>query len=135
MESLTYALVQIVHNFGAAGALGGSLFAVWPRHQPADGQRALAWLVLTSWSMQILSGVGLGLTSLYYYGQFPDIHGVALAALGVKIACAVFGLGVVAVFVARARSWDDWRRARTLRTSAWLAAVALAGAGVLRWYS
>lgn len=135
MESLTYALVQIVHNFGAAAVLGGSVAAVWPQHQPVESQRALAWVVLTSWTAQILSGIGLGLTSLYYYGQLPDIHGVALAALGVKITCAVFGLTVTAVFLARAGEWAEWGRARALRTSAWLAAVALAGAGVLRWYS
>ncbi|MGI0028276.1 MAG: hypothetical protein ACREAQ_01010 [Nitrososphaera sp.] len=90
-ENLCYALVQVVHNFGAAAVMGGSVVMVsWLPE--AHRQRQIARLVLAGWLTQALSGVGFGAVSLYYYGQLPDIHGVALAALWVKVGCALVGM-------------------------------------------
>lgn len=135
MENLTYALVQVVHNFGAAGVVGGSVLALWPTPQPPSTLRRLAWLVTLSWGAQILSGVGFGLTSLYYYGLLPDIHGTAVVALAIKIAAAVLGLAIAAVYLGRHRGWNDAQRLRAWRFTALLAIVALTAAAFLRWYS
>lgn len=50
-ENLAYALVQLVHNFGAAAVLGGAVFALWPASRLDDG-RTFAWLILVAWGAQ-----------------------------------------------------------------------------------
>jgi hypothetical protein len=81
LENLDYTLVQVVHNFGAAAIVGGSVFALYPATQVVAVQRKLAWLVGAGWAIQALSGMGFAAVSYYFYGKLPDIHGIALAAL------------------------------------------------------
>jgi len=135
VENLTYSLVQIVHNFGAAGVVGGSVFALWPVPQAPSTLRRLAWLVMFSWTAQIVSGIGFGLTSLYFYGLLPDIHGTAVIALGIKIAAAVTGLVIISLYLGRLGAWTDVQRMRLWSVTASLAVIALTAAAVLRWYS
>ena len=80
-ENLAYAVVQVVHNFGAAAVVGGALAARWLAAPDVRRQRQLAWLVLAGWAAQAGSGALFGAISLHYYGQFPDLHGTAVAAL------------------------------------------------------
>jgi hypothetical protein len=89
-ENLAYALTQVVHNFGAVAVVGGAVFVLWPSPRLEYG-RAFAWLILLGWSAQIASGAMFGATSLYYYGETPDLSGIATAALAVKVAAAVSG--------------------------------------------
>lgn len=131
-ENLCYAAVQVVHNFGAAAVAGGSvamLSSLWevPR------QRQIARLVLAGWLTQALSGVGFGAVSLYYYGQLPDIHGIALAALRVKVACALFGVVLGLVFLGG--RWSPHESRLVWRTETVLGLTALTAAGFLRWFS
>lgn len=135
MENLVYALVQVVHNFGAAGVVGGAVFALWPATHAPGSLRRLAWVVLVAWAAQIVSGVGFGLTSLYYYGLLPDIRGVAVIALVVKILAAVLGLIIIAVYLGRSRGWSEIQRLRLWHVSAWLGVIALTAAAFLRWFS
>ena len=54
-ENLCYAVVQVVHNFGAAAVAGGSvvmLSSLWEVRR----QRQIAQLVLAGWLTQALSG-------------------------------------------------------------------------------
>jgi hypothetical protein len=88
-----------------------------------------------AWLAQIVTGALFGAISLHFYGGFPDIHGIALAALAVKIGCAAVGAVLAVVF------WNHHRRRRLLPPQqAWdalmsLAVIALVAAAFLRWFS
>jgi hypothetical protein len=134
-ENLAYALVQVVHNFGAAAVVGGALFARWPAAADRALQRRLAWLVLVGWAAQVASGASFGAVSFHYYGQFPDIHGLAVAALLVKIGCALAGLAVAAACLRRGDDWSAATAARAWRVLASAGVLALTAAAFLRWFS
>lgn len=133
-ENLAYALTQVVHNFGAAAVLGGAVFALWPAFRLENG-RSFAWLILVAWGAQIASGGLFGLTSLYYYGETPDLSSIAMAALTVKVAAAAAGFLLAAVYLIRGQEWDRVRVKRTFLGLAALGAIALTAAAFLRWFS
>ena len=135
-QSIGYAAVQVAHNFGAVAVVGGPLFVLWPA--PFDRRRArpIAWLVFSGWAVQIVSGVAFGVASYAWYGHFPDIHGIAVAALIVKIACAVAGLGLTVLHLAIRPNGDATGDARrTWASLLALGATALVAAALLRWLS
>ncbi|MFP5405723.1 MAG: hypothetical protein ACLGHY_05105 [Gammaproteobacteria bacterium] len=134
-QNLGYALVQVAHNFGAASVVGAPLFALWPAREAAGPQRSLAWLALAGWIVQALTGAGFGAVSFYWYGQFPDIHGVAIAALVVKIACAIAGFVLAVGYLFAARAWSESRRRSTWGVLFAFGAIALTAAAFLRWFS
>lgn len=130
-QNLAYAVAQIFHNFGAVAVVGGAACAlVW---REAEVHRRLAWLVLAGWLVQAVSGASFGAISYYYYAKFPDIHGIAVAALVVKVVCAALGSALAA--------WQLSARPSELsRRYSWLAlcglgVLALSSAAVLRWFS
>ena len=133
-ENLAYALTQVVHNFGAVAVLGGALFALWPVSRLEYG-RTFARLILVAWATQIASGGMFGVTSLYYYGEPPDLGSVAVAALAVKVAAAVTGFLLAALYLLRGRNWSRASVKRTFRSLAMLGVVALTAAAFLRWFS
>lgn len=133
-ENLAYALVQVLHNFGAAAVLGGAVFALWPAPRLQAG-RALGALVLVAWGVQIVSGGLFGLTSLAYYGVTPDLSRIAMAALVVKIAAALGGLLLAGTYLLRGGTWGQAGIRRAFLGLAALAAVALTAAAFLRWFS
>lgn len=133
-ENLAYALTQVVHNFGAAAVFGGAVFALWPAFRLENG-RSFAWLILVAWGAQIASGGLFGLTSLYYYGETPDLSSIAMAALTVKVAAAAAGFLLAAVYLIRGQEWDRVRVKRTFLGLAALGAIALTAAAFLRWFS
>ena len=55
-ENLNYAMVQLVHNFGAAAVVGLPILALYPATQAAAVQRRFAWLVGLGWAIQAASG-------------------------------------------------------------------------------
>lgn len=133
-ENLAYALTQVAHNFGAIAVTGGAVFAWWPRTRP-EYARSFGWLVLVAWGVQIVSGGLFGLTSLAYYGELPDLGGIARGALALKFLAALSGFLLAAAYLLRGRRWS---LARVTRTFQWLAAlgvVALTAAAFLRWFS
>ena len=130
-QNLAYAVTQIVHNFGAVAVVGGVVCALaW---RDAAVQRRLAWIVLAGWATQAASGATFGAISFYHYGKFPDIHGIAVAALGVKIICAAFGFTLAAWQLFTHPSAVSGRHAWI--TLFILGALALSSAAVLRWFS
>lgn len=133
-ENLAYALTQVVHNFGAVGVLGGAIFALWPSPR-LEYARTFAWLILLAWGAQIASGGLFGATSLYYYGETPDLSSIAMAALAIKVAAAITGFLLAAVYLLRGRQWSRASVKRTFRNLAALGAVALTAAAFLRWFS
>ena len=133
-QSLGYAAIQVAHNFGAVAVVGGPSFALWLLRAGAPGRRPIAWLVLAGWALQVISGVAFGAASYAWYGHFPDIHGIAIAALVIKIACAVAGIALTTFHLV------DTRRGNAGSRNPWgsllaLGATALTAAAFLRWLS
>lgn len=135
MENLAYALTQVLHNFGAVMVTGGAAFALWARELPSARESRLARAVALGWAVQIVSGAGFGAVSYYSYARLPEIHGVAIIALGTKIACAAAGLALSLLVVARQARWTEGRRRLSWGRLTGLAVTALAAAAFLRWFS
>ncbi len=135
MENLSYALVQLIHNFGAVAVTAAPIAAAWPARLPHSARATLVRLVVFAWGAQIVSGVLFGATSLHYYGTLPELAGVARAALVVKVLCALGGLALSATLLRAGARWSDAARDRAWHALAVLGATALAGAAVLRWFS
>jgi len=135
MENLVYALVQLVHNFGAVAVTAAPFAAFSPARLAPESRRGLARLVAAAWLVQIASGIAFGATSLHYYGVLPDLSRVARAALIVKVSCALAGTALVTLLFARGARWTEAAHGRAWRALAALGATALAGAAVLRWFS
>ena len=133
LQNLSYAAIQIVHNFGAVAVVGSSFYALW---SGLAGMRKLpAWITLAGWAAQAASGGAFGAVSWLYYGHFPDIHGIAVAALLIKMACAAAGFMLAAAYVYRGIEWSERARQASWRALASLAATALTAAAFLRWFS
>jgi len=111
--------------------VGGAVYALLRRE--AELQRKLAWIVLAGWMIQAFSGATFGAISYYYYAKFPDLFGIAVVALIVKVVCA--GLGFTLA------GWQlIAHRTEVSRRYAWitlcgLGVLALSSAAVLRWFS
>ncbi|MDT3680573.1 MAG: hypothetical protein ROZ64_17260 [Burkholderiaceae bacterium] len=135
MENLVYALVQLVHNFGAVAVTAAPLVAS-RRAGTSDAVRpALGRFVAAAWAIQIASGVSFGLTSLHFYGVLPDLSAIARTALVVKVLCAAAGLALSVFLLARGAHWSARTHDRSWHALAGFGATALAGAAVLRWFS
>ena len=134
-ENLNYAIVQLAHNFGAAAVVGFAILALYPAAQPVTVQRRFALFVGLGWAVQVVSGMGFGAVSYYYYDKLPDLHGVAFAALLTKILCAAVGLGIAVLYVRRAAGWTDERRRTAWKLLGGLGVTALAAAAFLRWFA
>jgi hypothetical protein len=130
-QNAAYALTQIIHNFGAVAVVGGAACALAWRDTTA--QRRLAQMVLIGWGTQAVSGATFGAISYYHYGRFPDIHGIATAALGIKVVCAALGFAVAARQLVADPSRASSRKAWMVLFG--LGVVALSSAAVLRWFS
>lgn len=135
VQNLAYALTQVVHNFGAVATVGGAMAARWPVRAGARDRRRFAWLVLVGWAAQAVSGFAFGTISYASYGQLPDIHGIAVAALGLKMACAATGLVLTATYLRREDRWTERGRDAAWLLLIALAATALTAAAFLRWFS
>ena len=134
-QNLAYALVQLVHNFGAVAVVGGAVAARWLARDAPATQRKLAWLVLGGWLAQAASGAGFGAVSYHFYGQFPDIHAIARAALLIKLACAAGGILLAARYLQRAAGWLPATRNTVWSLLLALGVTALASAAFLRWFA
>lgn len=132
-QNLSYAIVQVAHNFGALAAVGGSLAAV--KFRGVDTRKKLAWLALAGWGTQALSGVAFGAVSYYFYHRLPDIAGIALAALVIKMACVAIGFLLLAAYLFRGADWPVARMNAAWIASSALAVGALTAAAFLRWFS
>jgi len=138
-QNLAYSAIQVVHNFGAVATVGGSVAAmlVLP-----EARRKIARLVFAGWTTQAVSGPSFGMASYYFYGKFPDIAGIAIAALTIKIVCVALGFLLIAAYLCpctnRLSSCAHcMERFRELvwPASALLAATALTAAAFLRWFA
>jgi hypothetical protein len=134
MGNFLYTCVQLIHNFGAVTVVGSPAVALWLGHDHKAMQYQLAWLMVLGWAAQGASGAGFGITSIYLKGQIPDVTGVALAALLVKIACALTGFVLAAVYLRTGSGWSPRNQSLLRQIMLGLAATALGAAAFLRWY-
>ncbi|HTN94829.1 MAG TPA: hypothetical protein VMJ33_09625 [Gallionella sp.] len=142
MQNLIYALIQVIHNFGAATVVGSAASALWLLRGDtglvrgdAAVQRRLAILAAAAWAVQAASGALFGLTTYYFEHHLPDIHGIAVDALLVKIICAAAGFILAAAYVISGSRWAKHRRLLAWRVLLAIGAIALASAAFLRWFS
>jgi hypothetical protein len=135
VQNLIYALIQVLHNLGAVTVVATSASALWLVRGNATVQHPLALLLAVAWAIQAVSGVLFGATTFLYESHLPDIHGIAVVALIIKIICAVSGF-ILAVSYARLNprlSKDN--QLLVWRVSFVLGVVALGSAAFLRWFS
>jgi hypothetical protein len=130
---LTYAIVQVVHNFGAVATLGGSIAAI--KFRGIATRRKLAWLGLGGWGTQTISGAAFGTVSYYFYHRFPDISGVSAVALMIKVVCVAAGFLLLIAYLLWSDNWTVGKMNGIWVASTALAATALAAAAFLRWFS
>lgn len=133
LQNLAYASIQVVHNFGAVAVVGSAAYGLWSG--PGRMRKPLAWIMLAGWAAQAVSGGAFGAVSWLYYGRFPDIHGIAVAALLIKMVCAAAGFMLAAAYLYRGIGWSERAQQTAWRALATLAATALSAAAFLRWFS
>jgi len=115
--------------------VGGSFIALKSNPDQLQLKNRMAWLVLIAWGAQVASGVIFGTVSFYFYGEFPDLHAVAIGALVIKVLCAISGFALATLYVRHAQQWSEEGRHRTWYALAGLGATALTAAAFLRWFS
>ena len=135
-QDLGYALTQVVHNLGAVSVTGGAAAARYLNFsEPHAAQRRLVWLVLAGWAAQGASGMAFGAVSYASYGRLPDIHGIAIGALILKMVCAAAGFSLGVLYLVRASGWSAARRRDAWSALFGFALTALTAAAFLRWFS
>ena len=146
MTDFLYSCVQLVHNLGAAAVVGSPAVASWlvgstrragNDHPAATGsiRRRLAWFTVIAWSMQVISGAGFGATTYFLKHELPDLTGIALAALLIKISCAVTSLILALTYLRSGARWTDRMQLVTWQALFLLGLAALMSAAFLRWYA
>ncbi|HEY5604439.1 MAG TPA: hypothetical protein VIM41_15160 [Gammaproteobacteria bacterium] len=129
-----YALVQVAHNFGAVAVAGSPAAAwLWVREQ-RGAPELLAWLTVSGWLVQAMSGVGFGLTTYLSRGELPEVTGLALIALYIKVACAAAGFSLSLFYLLAAPQWRGQSQCWIWPGLCALGITALSAAAFLRWF-
>lgn len=135
MQNLIYALIQVIHNFGAATVVGTATAAIWLAHGNAGFRHRLSFVLALAWATQAVTGLLFGATTYYFDKSLPDIHGVAVDALVIKIVCALTGFILAVVYLKSNSGWSADKQNFAWRISLVLGVVALSSAAFLRWFS
>ena len=135
MQNLIYALIQVIHNFGAVTVVGTAASALWLVRGNAAVQNRLALLAAVAWAIQFASGLLFGITTYYFDHHLPDIHGIAVDALLVKVSCAIAGFVLAVAYVRLNSGWTVTRQLLAWRILLVLGVIALPSAAFLRWFS
>ena len=133
MQNLLYALIQSVHNLGAVTIVGVSAYGLF--FSLGYYKRILATVLSLTWGVQGLTGGTFGLTTFYYYHQLPDIHGVAIIALVIKIICVMLGFSVAAIYAIWCSKFSPALDRMVWALLFFLGLLALSSAAFLRWFS
>ena len=134
MTELVYALVQAVHNLGAVAVVASPAVALGSRGRGKISERRLAWVLLAAWGLQAASGAGFAAASYGLKGALPEVTGVALAALVIKMAATAAGFTLGAALLRARRLAGGRPRAVAWGLALGLAVAALLAAAPLRWY-
>lgn len=135
MQNLIYALIQVIHNFGAATVVATAASALWLVPGSVAAQHRIALFTAIAWAIQIASGVLFGITTYYFEHHLPDIHGIAVDALLVKICCAFAGFVLAVAYLRLNSGWTMSRQLFVWRALLTLGVIALCSAAFLRWFS
>jgi hypothetical protein len=135
VQNLIYALIQVIHNFGAVTVVGTAASALWLVRGSVAVRQRLSFLLALAWAIQAVSGMLFGATTYFYEKQLPDIHGIAVDALVIKIVCALTGFILAVVYVKSHSGWSADKQFFAWRISLVLGVVALSSAAFLRWFS
>jgi hypothetical protein len=135
LHNLIYALNQVIHNFGAAGVIGFASYGLLHRSDRGAALRPVFLGQAVSWVVQGTSGAAFGITSLSFYGKLPDIHGVAVVALVVKMVCVAVGFIMASIGFKRSARAAPGPLRFFLIASFLLGTTALSAAAFLRWFS
>ena len=134
MGDFIYTCVQLVHNFGAVTVVGSPAMALWLGDDDKATQHRLAWIMVLGWVAQGASGAGFGITSFYLKGHIPDVGGIALVALLVKIACALTGFLLAVIYLRAGSAWSARGQLLLRQVMLGFAVIAFSSAAFLRWY-
>jgi hypothetical protein len=115
--------------------IGFTAYGLWPARKEPAARRRIFISIGVAWLVQATSGAAFGITSLYFYGKFPDIHGIAVIALIIKMVCVATGLLISVVIVKRGFGAGREKFTTPLAGQFALGAVALSAAAFLRWFS
>lgn len=135
MQNFIYALIQVIHNFGAVTVVGTSASALWLVRGNEAVRHRLALILAMAWAVQATSGLLFGITTFYFEGHLPDIHGIAVDALMIKIVSAVAGFILAVTCVKLLSGWSPNKQLLAWRLSFAIGVVALGSAAFLRWFS
>ena len=135
MQNLIYALIQVIHNFGAVVVVGSAASALWLVHDNAVARQRLSIIMALAWAIQAASGALFGITTYYFDKNLPDIHGIAVDALLVKITCVVAGFALAVSYRKIGSGWIKSNQDFAWRGLLSLGVIALAAAAFLRWFS
>lgn|SRR5262249_3580094 len=133
MENLTYTIVQILHNFGAVTVFGSPIAGWWLERKNLAVHR-LTLLALLGWMAQGATGIGFALTSYTFKGAIPEVTGIALGALLIKVFSTFTGFVAAILIFRKGRQWKSQSRVRIWQSMLFLAFSAMTAAGFLRWY-
>ena len=106
MQNLIYALIQVIHNFGAVTVVGTATAAIWLAHGNAGVRHRMSYLMAWAWAIQAASGLMFGAITYYFEKHLPDIHGVAVDALLVKMGCAAAGFILAVAYIRFNSGWS-----------------------------
>ena len=134
MTELVYTLVQALHNLGAVAVVASPAMALGFRDRSGALDRRLAWALLCAWGLQAASGAGFAAASYGLKGALPEVTGVALASLVVKLTATAGGFALAAGLLAVRRLAAPRPRAVAWSVCLGLAVAALLAAAPLRWY-
>ena len=135
MQNFIYALIQVIHNFGAVAVVGIAASALWMVRGAGAIQHRLALLSAVAWAVQAATGVLFGISTFYFESHLPDIHGIAVDALIIKMFCASGGFILAVAYVKWESGWSATKRLSAWRALLALGTVALSSAAFLRWFS
>jgi hypothetical protein len=134
MTELVYTLVQALHNLGAVAVVASPAVALGLRDRSAALDRRLAWVLLSAWGLQAASGAGFAAASYGLKGALPEVTGVALTALVIKLTATAGGFALAASLLRVRRLAAPRPRAVAWAVCLGLAVAALLAAAPLRWY-
>jgi uncharacterized membrane protein YjfL (UPF0719 family) len=98
-------------------------------------QRRLFFFAGIGWLIQAVSGPSFGIASINFHGSLPDIYGIAVTALSIKIVCVVIGLLLTATLLLKRSGSNGNISTAKFAGHFTLGVVALTAAAFLRWYS
>jgi len=134
-QNLAYALVQVIHNLGAVAVVGVPFCVLIHACGDFAVSRRAMWVVLVAWAGQAASGAAFGAVSYYLYARPPDLHAIALAALFVKVACAVAGFSLAALHLFLGPRAHSFFANKVWWALAGLGLTAITAAAFLRWFA